>query len=341
MASYKKVLFLFALVFSFGIINARSVLPSQIMAEVSHTTEEIILPVETMKSSQFCQLCEQFASEALGYLSGNETQTEIISALHLVCSKIDYLKQQCITMVDYYIPLLFKEVENTSPDEFCDKVKLCKGDTRQHFSLLGDNYEQIKKENMLVESKKSSQWCQTCEQFATEALLYLEKNQTETEIIAVLHQACSKLDNFEEECVVLVDYYSPLLFTEIEKISPEKFCEKIHFCISEEVSMASNIRQKIEELSDDTCSICEEVVEQVVNKLKDPDTEFEILEILLKGCNKAENFVQKCKRLVLQYGPLFLSRLEKFLEKRDVCTIIHACKSSTENLSQHVVMASA
>ncbi|KAJ3688333.1 hypothetical protein LUZ61_017497 [Rhynchospora tenuis] len=272
MASYKKVLFLFALVFSFGITNARSVLPSQIMAEVSHTTEEIILPVETMKSSQFCQLCEQFASEALGYISGNETQTEIISALHLVCSKIDYLKQQCITLVDYYIPLLFKEVENISPDEFCDKVKLCKGDTRQRFSLIeGDNYKQIKKENMPVESKKSSQWCQTCEQFATEALLYVEKNQTETEIIAILHQACSKLDNFEEECDVLVDYYSPLLFSEIGKISPEKFCEKIHFCVSEEVTMASKIRQKIEELNDNTCSMCEEVAEQVLNKLEDPD----------------------------------------------------------------------
>lgn len=123
------------------------------------------------------------------------------------------------------------------------------------------------------------------------------------------------------QCDVLVDYYSPLLFAEIEKISPEKFCEKIHFCISEEVSEATNIHKKIEQFKEDTCSKCEEVIEQLTIKLKDPDTQvflqdllfnlllfffvdntlklaivyrqFEIIEILLQGCNKAENFVNK------------------------------------------------
>ncbi|KAF3330429.1 proactivator polypeptide-like 1 isoform X2 [Carex littledalei] len=307
MASYKKMLFFSALVFCFAMTNARTMLPSQTMAEVSQPTEEIILPVETVKSSQFCQLCEQYASEAIDYLSRSETQTEIFSALYHVCSKLDYIKQQCITMVDYYVPLLFEEVEDISPDDFCDRFKLCKGDSRQRLSLVeGDNYKPTKLENMLMKSKKSSQWCKICEKFATDALSYLEKNQTQTEIIAFLHQDCAKLDNFEEECVVLVDYYSPLLFSEIKKISPENFCENIHFCISEEVSVATRFHEKIEQFNDDTCSICEE-----------------------------------CKRLVLTYGPLFLARLEKFLETQDVCTRIHACKSSMQRFSGNVVIDSA
>lgn len=65
--------------------------------------------------------------------------------------------------------------------------------------MLGDNYKPSKMENMLVGSKKSSQWCKTCEKVATDALSYLEKNQTEAEIIEFLHQDCAKLDNFEEE----------------------------------------------------------------------------------------------------------------------------------------------
>lgn len=132
--------------------------------EVSQPTEEIIVQLGTVESSQFCQLCEEYASEALDYLSRNETQTEIISALHLVCSKVDYLKQQvcllvprsdkvipvicryvnflswflfqCTTLVDRYVPLLLKEVENMDPDDFCDKVKLCKGDAKQSFSSV-------------------------------------------------------------------------------------------------------------------------------------------------------------------------------------------------------------
>jgi hypothetical protein len=66
-----------------------------------------------------------------------------------------------------------------------------------------------------------------------------------------------------------VDYYSSLLFAEIKKISPGKFCEKINFCISE----ATNIHKKIKQYTEDTCSTCEEVVEQITIKLKDPDTQ--------------------------------------------------------------------
>ncbi|MBA0827525.1 hypothetical protein Goarm_012302 [Gossypium armourianum] len=51
----------------------------------------------------------------------------------------------------------------------------------------------------------------------------------------------------------------------------------------------------------------------------------EILELLLKGCNSVQNYVQKCKRLVFEYGPLILANAEHFLETTDVCTILHAC----------------
>jgi saposin len=77
--------------------------------EVSQTTEDIIVPLETVQSSQLCPLCEQYASEALEYLSANKTQTEIIGALYLVCFKLDYLKQQVSLLVprnDKVIPVI-------------------------------------------------------------------------------------------------------------------------------------------------------------------------------------------------------------------------------------------
>jgi saposin len=33
---------------------------------------------------------------------------------------------QCITLVDYYVPLFFTEVATISPDELCEKLHLCK-----------------------------------------------------------------------------------------------------------------------------------------------------------------------------------------------------------------------
>ncbi|GJM88172.1 hypothetical protein PR202_ga04201 [Eleusine coracana subsp. coracana] len=65
-----------------------------------------------------------------------------------------------------------------------------------------------------------------------------------------------------------------------------------------------------------------------MSKLKDPDAEFEIIQILIKECNKIEGHVQQCKRLVLQYIPLILVNGEKFLEKNDVCALVQACDAS-------------
>jgi saposin len=51
-------------------------------------------------------------------------------------------------------------------------------------------------------------------------------------------------------------------------------------------------------------------------------------------------YLTQCKRFVLQYGPLFLARVEKLLETNDVCTIIHACKTSKQNFSEVVIASS-
>jgi saposin len=53
--------------------------------------------------------------------------------------------------------------------------------------------------------------------------------------------------------------------------------------------------------------------------------QLKIIEILLKGCNNAENFVQKCKRLIIQNAPIIMEHIKKFLKKRDFCNSIHVC----------------
>ncbi|OQU77752.1 hypothetical protein SORBI_3009G097250 [Sorghum bicolor] len=54
-------------------------------------------------------------------------------------------------------------------------------------------------------------------------------------------------------------------------------------------------------------------------------TWLKIIEILLKGCNNAENFVQKCRTLIIQNAPIIMEHIKKFLEKRDFCNSIHVC----------------
>ncbi|KAG2620111.1 prosaposin-like isoform X1 [Panicum virgatum] len=199
-------------------------------------------------------------------------------------------------------------------------------------SLALDDDATIKAPNVSKVSlamKENSQLCQLCEQFTTEALFYLNENETKTEIIDTLHQACSKFPSFKLECTRLVDYYAPLFFTKIVSLSPEDFCVSISFCVE-----AKFIRLPIHE---DACTLCHEVVDEIVTNLEDPDMELKIIEILLKGCNNAENFVQKCKRLIIQNAPIIMEHIKKFLEKRDFCDSIHVCGSKTVHAGAQVL----
>ncbi|GJN14083.1 hypothetical protein PR202_gb00864 [Eleusine coracana subsp. coracana] len=173
------------------------------------------------------------------------------------------------------------------------------------------------------------QLCQLCEEFAMEALFYLKENETQTEIINTLHQACSKFPSFKKECARLVDYYAPLFFTKIASLSPEEFCVSVSFC--GEVKFIRPPRHE------DTCTLCHEVVDEIVTNLEDPDMELKIIEVLLKGCNNTENFVQKCKRMIIQNAPVILEHIKKFLKKRDFCNSIHVCGGKTPHAGSQVL----
>ncbi|XP_062179995.1 uncharacterized protein LOC133884557 isoform X2 [Phragmites australis] len=180
-----------------------------------------------------------------------------------------------------------------------------------------------------VSLKENPQLCQLCEEFASEALFYLKENETQTEIINTLHQACSKFYSFKLECTRLVDYYAPLFFTKIASLSPEEFCGTVSFC--GEVTFIRLPRHE------DTCTLCHEVVDDIITNLEDPDMELKIVEILLKGCNNAESFVQKCKRMIIQNAPIILEHIKKFLKKRDFCNSIHVCGGKTAHAGAQVL----
>ncbi|XP_058214735.1 uncharacterized protein LOC131326138 [Rhododendron vialii] len=183
------------------------------------------------------------------------------------------------------------------------------------------------------ELAQDSHFCTLCEEFVAEALEYLEEDKTQTEIIEMLHSTCSQLRSLEQQCITLVDYYVTLFFDQVGSVEPGDFCQKVNLC--EQAVMTSRPQ------SEDKCEICHHAVAEILLKLKDPDTQLEIIEILLKACNAMEGHVKKCKRLVFEYGPLILSNAEQFLENTDMCNAIHACDSPSANNNQATLIEKA
>ncbi|RWW27454.1 hypothetical protein GW17_00008104 [Ensete ventricosum] len=114
---------LLMLVVSFISANARSSATLGVFAvEVDN---EVQSESNTGRNEKLCTLCEEYASQAINYLSENETQTQIISRLHESCSQLHSFERQCISLVDYYVPILFVEISTISPEQLCEKVNLC------------------------------------------------------------------------------------------------------------------------------------------------------------------------------------------------------------------------
>lgn len=179
---------------------------------------------------------------------------------------------------------------------------------------------------------KNENVCTLCEEFSAQALDYLAENKTQKEVVGILHRSCTQLHTFKQQCVTLVDYYAPLFFLEVSTIQPEAFCQKMNLCEKTVITSPP--------LYQDSCEFCHYAVSEVLVKLKDPDTQLEIIELLLKSCDAVENYVKKCKRMVFEYGPLILTNAEKFLETTDVCTMFHACESRTGYSKQAMSMVS-
>ncbi|KAK7294829.1 hypothetical protein RJT34_17726 [Clitoria ternatea] len=180
---------------------------------------------------------------------------------------------------------------------------------------------ELAKPDQWNELRKIPDVCALCEEYTSKALDYLNQKKTQNEIIEILHNTCHQLHSFKQKCIAFVDHYAPLFFSEISSIQPEDFCHKANLC-----QHVANISLQVQENS---CEFCKDTVSVLLAKLKDPDTELEIIETLLKVCNSVEKYASKCKRMVLEFGPLILENAEKFLEKTDICTALHACRAST------------
>nr|GLL26985.1 prosaposin-like [Ipomoea trifida] len=145
----------------------------------------------------------------------------------------------------------------------------------------------------------------------------LSDEQTQREIIGAINAYCF---NFfpSQECYDEVDTISNI-FKIISSSTPESFCQEIGFC--EKVVSIS------EYASNSSCDLCHRTVMEATQQLKNPDTQVEVRQLLLKACDSATNFSTKCKKLVFKYAPLILVKAEQFPKTNDICSLLPVCDS--------------
>ncbi|XP_010553144.1 PREDICTED: proactivator polypeptide-like 1 isoform X2 [Tarenaya hassleriana] len=159
--------------------------------------------------------------------------------------------------------------------------------------------------------------CGLCGKYVTPAFEYLEDKDTQTAIVEALHTTCSMIPPFKNQCLSMVDDYTEHFFIKLSQIQPDEICRKLDLCEAV-AAFASEARQG-------NCEACHDTVSEVVAKLKDPETKLKIIRLLLKECKSLDNYQDKCKKMVFEYGPLILADVQKYLEKTDLCALLHVC----------------
>lgn len=89
------------------------------------------------------------------------------------------------------------------------------------------------------------------------------------------------------QCMTLVDYYATLFFTQISSVQPDEFCEKMNLCQGKRILALP--------AAENSCDVCHQAVDEIIVRLKDPDTKLDIIEVLLKGCSAMENYAKKVR----------------------------------------------
>uniref|UniRef100_A0A5B6YZT6 Putative Saposin B domain-containing protein isoform 1 n=1 Tax=Davidia involucrata TaxID=16924 RepID=A0A5B6YZT6_DAVIN len=201
----------------------------------------------------------------------------------------------------------------------CDARELMTSDFSSGKTVISDvSVLQINDKELERKVGRNENVCTLCEEFTAKTLKYFAENKTQTEIIGILQKTCSRMSSFKEQCNTLVDYYAPLFFLEIASVQARDFCRKVN--LFDQMAITSPL------LFLDSCGIYHFAVEKVLLKLKNPKTQLEIIELLLKRCDAVESYMKKCKPLVFEYGPLILTNVEMFLETTDICTMLHASR---------------
>ncbi|OIW17377.1 hypothetical protein TanjilG_22489 [Lupinus angustifolius] len=166
---------------------------------------------ELSRIPDVCSLCEEYTIKALHYLNEKKTQNEIIDILHNTCYQFHSFHKKCISLVDYYAPLIFVEVASIQPEEFCNKANLC-----QNIANISSQAEQNS--------------CGFCKDTVSALLLKLNDPDTQVEIIETLLKVSSTVEKYANKYKMVLKY-GALGYVNVEKLlETTDICTTLHAC---------------------------------------------------------------------------------------------------------------
>nr|CAH7762266.1 unnamed protein product [Callosobruchus chinensis] len=266
-------------------------------------------------------------------------QEKIKSALEKACTKLPtVVNDTCVNFIDTYEPALVAILaQDIDPSQICPLIRACPSKTADV--------------EIFMQAKGDSK-CPLC--------LFAEN------IEKALDKVCEKLpNNMGEECKDFVKTYSSeLIEMLIADLKPEEVCVYLKLCqdtkpaprlptyvfrhtggdIETNVIPDNTINGKFFDTKVDVvedspqCVLCEFVMKEIEDQLKNKDNDRKIEEIVRDICSVMPHSVKKqCNDFVDKYADTVIQLLIQALEPSEICTMMKICHDQLTTMKVEIL----
>ncbi|KAF5305454.1 hypothetical protein FQA39_LY01545 [Lamprigera yunnana] len=306
-------------------------------------------------NTELCTFCQYFLHFVQQVITEPATEEKIKQVVDEACKALpSSISPMCEDFVNTYGPafiaLFAQEID---PSTICPKLSLCPSNDMHKI----ENVEVFMNQN-----KRNKPNCPLCLFAITSLKELIDDKKTEESIKRGLQSLCSHFKgNLATECSEFVKTYSEqIIDLLIKDLSPQDVCAALKLCdienqVTVKIPYGGEIETNqifddtaegkaiapVETVNQDVCLICEFLMSELQNVLKNNATEEEIREQLHKICNAFSSKYLKdhCNSFIDQYEEMVIQLLINSLSPRDVCITLRLCtKVENEALEVHDLM---
>ncbi|CAG9826838.1 unnamed protein product [Diabrotica balteata] len=310
---------------------------------------DLLMPPHTqvLYNKELCAFCEYFLHYVQIALTDPKTENEIKLIIEKACKELPIsVNDTCISFVDMYEPALVALLDQAiDPSQVCPMIRVCPS------SKSGVE--------VFMEAKSDSK-CPLCLVAVTKLEEMVSNNKSEAQIKAALEKLCKVLpQTIDNQCETFVEKYTDhIVEMLLADLTPEEVCVALHLCTDNRPAnplppyvvrqIGGNIETNV--IPDNTvngqivikdkvhtgsvgskpeCILCEFVMKEIEDQLKDKSTDAEI-ETVVKGICKImpSSVKQDCNKFVDQYADTVIQLLIAALEPSKICSYIKLCEGS-------------
>jgi len=287
-----------------------------------------------------CEFCEALVNHMRDILVSNTTESQFKQVLTSLCQLSGSFAKECLSLTNQYYDIAYSFLLNElDPKAACTILTLCESSKKTQVNLLEtisaskiEPASPVMNAVELVPAKVSkTPGCILCEFVLNTIVSDLQNVTIEAAVKQALESVCKKLpSSVEEQCTTLIETYGDaILYLLVQEIDPSTVCNSVKLCSAsnnELVYLPAKPFTSVQPQSPNTCALCEFVMTELYDKVKDKTTEEEIKEELEAVCGYLPKSVRKdCGRLVDAYTEEIVEMILASLTPDEVCAALQLC----------------